>query len=231
MQKWKRVAIILNCLNVFLLFVGLYDYYDFFIKECRDAFPFNYCPWGGESMGWAWRSADVYLTNLVSSCTTLLFFIPVSLYFLYKKNYKVSFWLALSPTIISWTDSLLGTLLYHYAKFQTIVMIKKFAFYTIFVLFLIWNLFLLYMIADTIIDICFYNCAEMGGCHWGAEAFGFIRSSAVAFFTSLILLGCLDVFFIYRSIIEVSRQKQRKAIWYAIWPSLLTVGYIFLLTV
>ncbi len=110
-------------------------------------------------------------------------------------------------------------------------MIKKFAFYTIFVLFLIWNLFLLYMIADTIIDICFYNCAEMGGCHWGAEAFGFIRSSAVAFFTSLILLGCLDVFFIYRSIIEVSRQKQRKAIWYTIWPSLLTVGYIFLLTV
>ena len=134
MQKWKRVAIILNCLNVFLLFVGLYDYYDFFIKECRDAFPFNYCPWGGESMGWAWRSADVYLTNLVSSCATLLFFIPVSLYFLYKKNYKVSFWLALSPIIISWTDSLLGTLLYHYAKFQlfknkpkhTVVMILVF---------------------------------------------------------------------------------------------------------
>ena len=134
MQKWKRIAIILNCLNVFLLFVGLYDYYDFFIKECHDAFPFRYCPWGGESMGWAWRSADVYLTNLVSSCATLLFFIPVSLYFLYKKNYKVSFWLALSPIIISWTDSLLGTLLYHYAKFQlfknkpkyTVVMILVF---------------------------------------------------------------------------------------------------------
>ncbi len=110
-------------------------------------------------------------------------------------------------------------------------MIKKFVFYTIFVLFLIWNLFLLYMIADTIIDVCFYNCAKMGGCHWGAEAFGFIRSSAVAFFTSLILLECLDAFFIYRSIIEVSRQKHHKAIWYIIWPSLLTVGYIFLLTV
>ena len=117
MQKWKRVAIILNCLNMFLLFVGLYDYYDFFIKECRSAFPFHYCPWGGESMGWAWRSADVYLTNLVSSCAELLFFIPVSLYFLYKKNYKAAFWIALSPTIISWTDSLLGALLYHYAKF------------------------------------------------------------------------------------------------------------------
>ena len=110
-------------------------------------------------------------------------------------------------------------------------MIKKFAFYTIFVLFLIWNLFLLYMIADTIIDVCLYNCAEMGGCHWGAEAFGFIRSSALAFLTSLTLLACLVVFLICKSIIEASRQKHRKAIWYAIWPSLLTVGYIFLLTV
>ena len=76
-------------------------------------------------------------------------------------------------------------------------MIKKFAFYTIFVLFLIWNLFLLYMIADTIIDICFYNCAEMGGCHWGAEAFGFIRSSAVAFFYKPDTIGVLRrVFYI-----------------------------------
>lgn len=117
MQKWKRGTIICLGINILLLYGLLTDYYEFFIKECRDAFPFNYCPWGGESMGWAWRSADVYLTNLVSSCATLLFFIPVSLYFLYKKNYKVSFWIALSPTIISWTDSLLGTLLYHYAKF------------------------------------------------------------------------------------------------------------------
>ena len=117
MQKWKRGTIICLGINILLLYGLLTDYYEFFIKECRDAFPFNYCPWGGESMGWAWRSADVYLTNLVSSCATLLFFIPVSLYFLYKKNYKVSFWLALSPIIISWTDSLLGTLLYHYAKF------------------------------------------------------------------------------------------------------------------
>ena len=117
MQKWKRGTIICLGINILLLYGLLTDYYEFFIKECRDAFPFNYCPWGGESMGWAWRSADVYLTNLVSSCATLLFFIPVSLYFLYKKNYKVSFWLALSPIIISWTDSLLGALLYHYAKF------------------------------------------------------------------------------------------------------------------
>ena len=117
MQKWKRGTIICLGINILLLYGLLTDYYEFFIKECRDAFPFHYCPWGGESMGWAWRSADVYLTNLVSSCATLLFFIPVSLYFLYKKNYKAAFWIALSPTIISWTDSLLGTLLYHYAKF------------------------------------------------------------------------------------------------------------------
>ena len=118
MQKWKRGTII--CLGINLLFLyGLFtDYYEFFIKKCRDAFPFGYCPWGGEAMGWAWRSPDIYLTNLVSSCATLLFFIPISLYCFHKKNYTASFMLALSPIIISLIDSLLGTLLYHYAKFQ-----------------------------------------------------------------------------------------------------------------
>jgi hypothetical protein len=72
---------------------------------------------GGEAMGWAWRSADIYLTNLVSSCAILLVFIPMSLYCLHKKNYTASFMFALSPIIISLIDSLLGTLLYHYAKF------------------------------------------------------------------------------------------------------------------
>ena len=47
MQKWKRGTII--CLGINLLFLyGLFtDYYEFFIKKCRDAFPFGYCPWGG----------------------------------------------------------------------------------------------------------------------------------------------------------------------------------------
>ena len=117
MQKWKRGTII--CLGINLLFLyGVFtDYYEFFIKKCRDAFPFGYCPWGGEAMGWAWRSADIYLNNLVSSCAILLFFIPMSLYCLHKKNYTASFMFALSPIIISLIDSLLGTLLYHYAKF------------------------------------------------------------------------------------------------------------------
>jgi hypothetical protein len=46
MQKWKRGTII--CLGINLLFLyGLFtDYYEFFIKKCRDAFPFGYCPWG-----------------------------------------------------------------------------------------------------------------------------------------------------------------------------------------
>ena len=54
MQKWKRGTIICLGINILLLYGLLTDYYEFFIKECRDAFPFNYCPWGGESMGRTW---------------------------------------------------------------------------------------------------------------------------------------------------------------------------------
>ena len=44
MQKWKRGTIICLGINILLLYGLLTDYYEFFIKECRDAFPFNYCP-------------------------------------------------------------------------------------------------------------------------------------------------------------------------------------------
>ena len=116
MKKWKRIAIIFIGIDIFLIFILISEYYEFFIKDCQDAFPFHYCPWGSESMGMAWRSADAYLTGIVSSCSILLFFVPVSLYYYFKqKNYKVSLLLAISPILISWLKVGLEYIFYYYA--------------------------------------------------------------------------------------------------------------------
>lgn len=115
MKYWKRAAIIFVGIDIFLLFVLIDEYYEFFIKDCRDAFPFHYCPWGGESMGWGWRNADVYLNGIASSGAVLLLFIPLAIYYLYHQNYKYAFGTALCPIILSWFGGILGHILYYYA--------------------------------------------------------------------------------------------------------------------
>ena len=67
MQKWKRGTIICLGINILLLYGLLTDYYEFFIKECRDAFPFGYCPWE-HGVGVATCHRWEYT---VLSCTTL----------------------------------------------------------------------------------------------------------------------------------------------------------------
>lgn len=115
MKYWKRVAIIFVGIDIFLLFILIDEYYEFFIKDCRDAFPFHYCPWGGESMGWAWRNAEVYLGGIASLGAALLLFIPLAIYHLYRQNYKYAFWTALYPILLSWLSGILGHILYYYA--------------------------------------------------------------------------------------------------------------------
>ena len=44
MKYWKHAAIIFFGIDIFLLFILIDEYYEFFIKDCRDAFPFHYCP-------------------------------------------------------------------------------------------------------------------------------------------------------------------------------------------
>lgn len=115
MKYWKRAAIIFIGIDISLLFVLIDEYYEFFIKDCRDAFPFHYCPWGGESMGWSWRNADVYLNGISSSGAVFLLFIPLAIYYLCNQNYKYAFWTALGPIIISWLSEILEYILYYYA--------------------------------------------------------------------------------------------------------------------
>ena len=115
MSKWKRSEIIFIGLDIFLILVLIDEYYEFFIKDCRDAFPFGYCPWGGESMGWGWRSADVYLSGIASSCSIFLFFIPLALYCFHRQNYKLAFLSAISPILIGWLKSILEYILYYFS--------------------------------------------------------------------------------------------------------------------
>ena len=107
MPKWKCGAIVFICLDIFFIWVTVDEYYEFFIKDCRDAFPFGYCPWGGESMGWAWRSADAYLNGLIGGGCILLLFLPSAIYFYYNKRFGLALCLALSSLVInciwSWT--------------------------------------------------------------------------------------------------------------------------------
>ena len=77
-------------LNAFLIWVCADDYYEFFIKDCRDTFPFGYCPWGSESMGRGWRSANAYLTALIRHFIILCIFFILSIYNLYKKKYRLA---------------------------------------------------------------------------------------------------------------------------------------------
>lgn len=65
MQKWKYAAIILIVLNALFAMCLIDDYYEVFIKDCRDMFSFSYCPWGAESLGNAWNTADVYWNSSV----------------------------------------------------------------------------------------------------------------------------------------------------------------------
>ena len=115
MPKWKCGAIVFIGIDAFFVFALFHDYYEFFIKDCRDAFPFGYCPWGGEAMGWGWRNADVYLNGIASSGAVLLLFIPLAIYYLYNKNYKYAFWTALAPIIMSWISEFLERILHYYA--------------------------------------------------------------------------------------------------------------------
>ena len=115
MKNWKRSAMIFIGFDIFLMLVLFDEYYEFFIKDCRDAFPFGYCPWGSESMGWGWRNADVYLNGIASSCANLLFFILLSLYCLRRQNYKVAFLLAAIPILIGWLRSIFEYILYYFA--------------------------------------------------------------------------------------------------------------------
>jgi len=101
MHKWKGSAIIFLCLDGALILVGVDEYYEFFVKKCRDAFPFGYCPWGSESMGLAWRSADAYLAGLINGLCVLVFFLFVSLYCFYKKKYGWALFFSIVPLIIN----------------------------------------------------------------------------------------------------------------------------------
>ena len=98
-------------LNAFLILVCIDEYYEFFIKDCRDAFPFGYCPWGGESMGWGWRSANAYLVALIRHFIILCMFFILSVYNLCKKKYRLALLLMTLPIIIlsvwSWVEYLL----------------------------------------------------------------------------------------------------------------------------
>ena len=100
-------------LNAFLVFVCIDEYYEFFIKNCYDAFPFHYCPWGSESMGWGWRSANTYLSTLILHFIMLCAFCGFSIYNLYKKKYLLAFSLMILPVIILCIWSCIRYLLFY----------------------------------------------------------------------------------------------------------------------
>lgn len=100
-------------LNVFLIWVCADEYYEFFIKSCRDAFPFGYCPWGAESMGWGWRSANAYLAALIRHFIILCTFFILSVYNLHKKKYGLALLLMVLPVIIFLICNLIEYLLFY----------------------------------------------------------------------------------------------------------------------
>lgn len=100
-------------LNAFLIWVCIDEYYEFFIKDCRGAFPFGYCPWGGESMGWGWRSANAYLSALIRHFIILCMFFILSVYNLHKKKYGLALLLMTLPVIILFVWSWLEYLLFY----------------------------------------------------------------------------------------------------------------------
>ena len=112
MPKWKRGAIFFIIVNILIILATLYDYYEFFIKECRDAFPFGYCPWGAESMGLAWRSRDAYLNNIRETWCIEAVFLPLMFYAFYKKRYGFAFCFALGLCAIFWIQDLIEHLLH-----------------------------------------------------------------------------------------------------------------------
>lgn len=98
MQKWKCSAIIFIITNVLFTVCLVDDYYEVFIKDCRDMFPFSYCPWGAESLGNAWRTADAYWNSSVICLGVFSVFLSTAIYALYQKRYG----LALCLSIIPW---------------------------------------------------------------------------------------------------------------------------------
>ena len=98
MQKWKCAAIILIMLNALFAACLIDDYYEVFIKDCRDMFPFSYCLWGAESLGSAWRTADAYWNSSVIYIGVFSICLLAGIYALYQKRYA---W-ALCLSIIPW---------------------------------------------------------------------------------------------------------------------------------
>lgn len=98
-------------LNTFFIWVCIDEYYEFFIKDCYDAFPFHHCPWGSESMGWGWRSANEYFGGLIRDFIVLCGSVVISIYALCKKKYHLAIWLIVLPIILlaiwSWIEYLL----------------------------------------------------------------------------------------------------------------------------
>lgn len=98
-------------LNAFLVWATIDVYYDFFIKDCYDIFPFHYCPWGAESMGWRWRSANAYMDYLIRHFVVVCTFSGLSIYNLYRKKYRLAILLMVLPSVIlflwTWIESLL----------------------------------------------------------------------------------------------------------------------------
>lgn len=98
MPKWKCSAIILIIVNTLFTLCLIDDYYKVFIKDCRDTFPFGYCPWGAESLGSAWRTANAYWNSSVTSLGVFGVFLFGAIYAFYKKRYGLS----LCLSIITW---------------------------------------------------------------------------------------------------------------------------------
>lgn len=100
MQKWKCSAVIFIVVNALFTLCFIDDYYEVFIKDCRDAFPFGYCPWGAESLGSTWRTADAYWNSSVTCLGVFGVFLLAAIYALYQKRYGWALWLSITPWII-----------------------------------------------------------------------------------------------------------------------------------
>jgi len=101
MPKWKCGATIVIIVNTLLAVCLIDDYYEVFIKECRDAFPFGYCPWGAESLGPAWRSPDAYWNTSVTCLGLLVLFLLAAVYAYHRRRYGCALFLAVAPLIIN----------------------------------------------------------------------------------------------------------------------------------
>ncbi len=100
MQKWKCSAVIFIIVNVLFTLCFIDDYYEVFIKDCRDMFPFNYCPWGAESLGYAWSAADVYWISSIMCLVLFCVFLFGAVYAYCCKRYSWALYLSMAPWVI-----------------------------------------------------------------------------------------------------------------------------------